>query len=337
MIHYFVKRLFAATVTLFFVSLLIFSIVKCMPNDPVQSYLGLSSKATVEQKEQLREHLGIDQPLGKQYVIWINRMIRGDFGTSLYDKKEVKELILEKLPYSIGLYGSSLLLAVIVSSVLDVIAVIQNKRRIDQVFHIYSYVVLSLPSFFVGMIILYGFYSIGGVFIYGTSDFYYSVVGYPSIGMKIGDLLFHAFLPCLTMTVLLSASFLRYLLAHLKQEAVELYALCAKAKGLSKWKIAWVHLYRNVLSSFLTYLASYFPIMISGCMLIEILFEWEGLGKLLYRSLHCGDESVMCAVLFLTAAASILGNVFFDILALKMHPLIKESYVEGESNEGLCH
>lgn len=65
MIHYFVKRLFAATVTLFFVSLLIFSIVKCMPNDPVQSYLGLSSKATVEQKEQLREHLGIDQPLGK--------------------------------------------------------------------------------------------------------------------------------------------------------------------------------------------------------------------------------------------------------------------------------
>lgn len=327
--QYIFKRILLMMFTLFIISVLLFTIVKCMPNDPVDSYFGIGN-ASVESKENLRDQLGLNDPLPEQYFRWITNVLQGNFGVSLRYKQDVSELMIKATQNTIYLNLGAMLLSICISIIISIYSIIKPSKWLACFLDSISLAVMSLPGFFFAMLAIY-FVSYSGIDlpISGNGDSYYIINGYPDVLTKLIDVISHALLPLIVLTIMLSASFLRFLRNSLDEVKQEDYVLLAKSKGLGNIRIAFYHIFRNVLSSFLTYIGNYFPFIFSGSLLIENLFNRSGIGTLLLNSIRASDDSVICAILFVTAIITLVGNFIFDIFSMYADPRLLEKEREN--------
>lgn len=304
MIGYLVKRLAELIVALLIMSLLVFSLAR-LTGDPVA--LLLSDYATEEERSVLTQQLGLDKPLTEQYAIFIKAALQGDFGNSISGNRQpAMELVLERLPASLLLASAAMIISLLAGVPMGVIAAARRGAKTDILIRVFTLLGQSIPVFWLGMVFIY-FFSVQLGWL-PTS-------GYGSFS--------HLILPATSMALFTIAAITRLTRVSMIDALSSEYIKLARIKGLPERVIIWKHALRNSLIPLVTYMGTFFAMMITGAVVIETVFSWPGIGRLAYQSILDRDFPVMQAVVLTTTLLFMLANFAVDLIYVWIDPRIE--------------
>lgn len=319
MFKYFLKRLAQMVVTLFIVSILVFVLANFI-GDPVNMLV--SPKAPPEVREQVREELGLNRPILEQYVSFVTNALKGDFGKSYIYKVDVLSLIVQRLPATLELVLVSAVLALVISIPLGVYAGAFPKRKSSTLVMGSSILGISLPSFFIGIMLIY---------IFSLKLHWFPSSGRgataPFLGMDFSLFapggLKYIILPALTLSVTNIASLVRLTRAGVMENMRQDYIKFARAKGVSTRKVLFGHALKNALIPVITVFGMEIGSLIAFTTVTETIYSWPGLGKLLIDSINSVDRPVIVAYLILTTVLFVFINFVVDLLYTVIDPRIE--------------
>ncbi len=303
------QRLALGVVTLFVVSLIIFLGTELLPGDFAQEILGQS--ATPATVAALREQLGLNDPLFVRYGGWLADVVRGDLGVSLANGQSVAELIGRRLGYTLSLALYAAAIAVPLSLVLGILAALLRNSVFDRVANASALTSISFPEFFVAYILIFLLAGAGGMF--------------PSISsirgeVSFGEYLYRAFLPALTLTLVVTAHMMRMTRAAIINLLASPYIEMARLKGMSPMRVIVRHALPNALAPIINVVALNLAYLITGVVVVEVVFVYPGMGQLMVDSVAARDMPVVQAVALIFAAAYVLLNLTADVLATLSNP-----------------
>ena len=302
------------------VSIFSFSIIYFSPGDPLYLYTSpavSSYKMTEEQLDDMRESLGLTGNVVQRYINWAGKMLQGDWGLSIINHQPVKEQIMDKLPNTIGLMGAALLLSVLVAIPLGLLAGYYKNRWVDMIISAISYLGISLPAFWFGIMLIIVFSMNLGVL--------------PSSGMRtIGvtsawDVIRHGILPTVVLSVNNIAVFVRYIRANTIEQMEEEYVITAISKGVPQFQVMKNHVLKNCLLPIITMVGMNFGTLITGSFIVESVFGWPGLGTLCMNAINSRDYTMIMGITMLSCTVLLLGNFLADILYGLADPRIKQT------------
>ena len=319
MFKYFLKRLAQMVVTLFIVSILVFVLANFI-GDPVNMLV--SPKAPPEVREQVREELGLNRPILEQYVSFVTNALKGDFGKSYIYKVDVLSLIAQRVPATLELVLVSVVLALVISIPLGVYAGAFPKRKSSTVVMGGSILGISLPSFFIGIMLIY---------IFSLKLHWFPSSGRgataPFLGMNFSLFapggLKYIILPAFTLSVTNIASLVRLTRAGVMENMRQDYIKFARAKGVSTRKVLFGHALKNALIPVITVFGMEIGSLIAFTTVTETIYSWPGLGKLLIDSINSVDRPVIVAYLILTTVLFVFINFVVDLLYTVIDPRIE--------------
>ena len=324
MLKYIVKRLLNLIPVIFIISIVIFGTVKGMPGDPVDAYLGMGSKATPEKKQQIREELGLDKSLPEQYVIWVGNLAKGELGTSTKFKLPVSEIIGDYVWNTFLLNLVSLVIGIGLSIPIGIKQATKKFSKFDNFWTVFSLLGVSVPTFFFALILIFFVALPSGVIpVNGMRTPDLAVFGYDNIFQEIGDVALHMLLPTIVLAFGNFATFSRYVRSSMIDVINQDYVRTARAKGLKEKTVIYRHAFKNALIPLVTLLGLYIPSLFSGAMILESVFLWPGLGKILIEAISGQDQSIITACLMFSAILMVLGNLLSDILYSVVDPRVK--------------
>ncbi len=305
---YVVRRTVQAVITLFGVSLISFSLLYIFPGDPAEFILSIryGYEPSAEDVARLREELGLNRPLIVQYLDWLSRALRGDFGMSWTEPKTVMSLILERAQASAELFFATFLISVFFAFALGILSAIYRDRWIDHLTRIFSMLGISIPSFWLGLVLIWIF-----------SVNFHVLPAFGCCGIK------HLVLPVLTWSFSFMAIKTRFIRASVLEELSKEYIVTARSKGLAESTVVLRHALRNALIPIVTYLSMSVSHLIVGSIMVEVVFSWEGLGTLLVKSVFERDFPVVQALVFLSGVVMISVNLVVDLLYTVIDPRVK--------------
>lgn len=318
--NFIVKRTGQMLIVFVIVSIFSFSIVYFSPGDPLYLYTSpavSSYKMTEEQLDDTRESLGLTGNVAQRYVNWAGKMLQGDWGLSISNHQPVKEQIMDKLPNTIGLMGAALLLSVLVAIPLGLLAGYYKNRWVDMLISGISYLGISLPAFWFGIMLIIVFSMNLGVL--------------PSSGMRtIGvdsawDVIQHGILPTVVLSVNNIAVFIRYIRANTIEQMEEEYVITAVSKGVSQFQVVKNHVLKNCLLPIITMVGMNFGTLITGSFIVESVFGWPGLGTLCMNAVNSRDYTMIMGITMLSCTVLLIGNFMADILYGLADPRIKQT------------
>jgi len=303
-----------------------FLLTKLRPDPILQKMLnpdGIKDTSASEQYvEQLRHYYGYDKPLYTQYFIMWKNILKLDFSTSRIDHRPVIDKIKEALPVTIWLNIITVLIVYIISVPLGIYSAIHGDSRSDKILTLILYVLYSLPTFWVALLLLK--YFSGGDYLdifplNGLKSDYFDELNW---FQKILDFGWHLFLPIL-VSVYGAFAFLSRFVKNSFMEALKSdYIRTARAKGLSERRVIYVHAMRNSLIPIITMMAGLLPGLFSGSVIIESIFSLPGMGKLAYDSIYSNDETVIIAVVSFSALLTLFGILISDLTYALVDPRI---------------
>ena len=319
MFKYFLKRLAQMLVTLFIVSILVFVLANFI-GDPVNMLV--SPKAPPEVREQVREELGLNRPILEQYVSFVTNALKGDFGKSYIYKVDVLSLIAQRVPATLELVLVSVVLALVISIPLGVYAGAFPKRKSSTLVMGGSILGISLPSFFIGIMLIY---------IFSLKLHWFPSSGrgatIPFLGMNFSLFapggLKYIILPAFTLSVTNIASLVRLTRAGVMENMRQDYIKFARAKGVSTRKVLFGHALKNALIPVITVFGMEIGSLIAFTTVTETIYSWPGLGKLLIDSINSVDRPVIVAYLILTTVLFVFINFVVDLLYTVIDPRIE--------------
>lgn len=325
MLKYILKRLLTSIPVLLIITMVVFGVVKAMPGDEVTAYLGPGTKVTAEVKEKAREKLGLDKSVPEQYVRWMGRMVTGDLGTSFTLKKPVGEVIGTYVWNSFLLNIVSMILALVLAIPIGIRQAVKKGSAEDNFWTVFSLLGISVPSFFFGMVLIYFVgMKVSWIPISGMRDSMYANFGYPGgILQEIGDIAVHMILPVIVLTFSSFATFSRYVRNSMVEVINQDYVRTARAKGLKEKTVIYKHAFKNAQIPLVTLLGMYIPSLFAGATILESVFVWPGIGKVLIDSINQRDTSLTTACLVFSAILMILGNLLSDICYSLVDPRVK--------------
>ena len=307
MTRYLIRRVLLLLVTLLITSVIIFGLTQLLPGDVARLILG--REARPEALEALREQLGLNLPPTQQYLNWLGNFIVGDWGTSFTSgNAPIRPLVLARLGDSLKLALMTLVIAVPLSIVLGVIAGLRENKPIDAGISLVSLAVVGLPEFVTGLVLI-------NVLALGTGWFPASSA---PPGPDLGDWLRQLTLPALTATFVLLAYIVRLTRAGVIDELKKPYVRTAVLKGLPQRTVLFKHVLRNALLPTITVIALSFGWLIGGLIVIENVFSYPGLGRLMVAAVERKDIPLMQAsvmvIIFFFALANLLADVVYALL-----------------------
>ncbi|WJH30812.1 ABC transporter permease [Paenibacillus sp. CC-CFT742] len=311
--NYIVRRIVQAIPLLFVISIVSFTLIKLAPGDPVLSFVTPNMGA--EDVERIRQNLGLDQPMYVQYVVWLKNVLTGDLGYSLVNHRPVAELIVERLPATFGLMGASLLLSLLISIPLSMIAGSRQNSLFDRGLSLLSYIGISIPSFWFGMMLIY-FFAV-------------QLHWLPSMGMRtVGvdsawNIIKHGILPCTVLTFMNVSVYMRYIRSNTISQLQEDYVQIQYAYGATRGTVLLRHVLKNVLLPVITILGMSLPELIAGAFITESVFSWPGMGSLGISAVHGLDYPIIMGITMISSVLLVVGNLVADILYGVVDPRIK--------------
>lgn len=324
MFKYIIKRLLNLIPVIFISSVLIFSVVQAMPGDPVTAYLGSGAKVTAEQKESLREELGLNKSMPEQYARWVGRFVTGDLGQSLKLKKPVSSVIGEFVWNSFYLNVASLIVALLIAIPVGIKQAVKKGSAFDNGMTVFSLLGISVPSFFFALLLIFLVaVNIPGFPISGMRDATLNAFGYDNIFQEISDVAIHSIMPIIVLSFSTFATFVRYVRNSMIDVINQDYIRTARSKGLKEKIVIYKHAFRNALIPLVTLLGLYIPSLFSGAIILESVFIWPGLGKILIDAINARDNSLVMACLMFSAILMVVGNLLADIFYSLVDPRIK--------------
>ncbi|NJO47398.1 MAG: ABC transporter permease [Oscillatoriales cyanobacterium RM2_1_1] len=315
------KRLFQAVITLFLASALCFAIVQLAPGDYLDE-LRQNPQVSPETLNQLKEKFGLDKGPIEQYFNWLRRILsRGDFGFSFANQRPVSDLLWERVPATLLLSISSLILTWAIAIPLGIVGAIRQNQFSDRFLQVVSYAGQGFPSFITALLLLYlaqntsPLFPVGGIMSIDYPDL--SPVG------KVLDIGWHMILPTIALTVTSFAGLQRLMRGQLLDVLRQDYIQTARAKGLPENRVIYVHALRNAINPLITLLGFEFASLLSGAFITENFFNWPGLGNLVLQAVRQQDLYLVMASLMMGAVMLIIGNLLADLLLKAVDPRIR--------------
>lgn len=312
MTAYVARRLAQAIPTLLVASIVVFAIVHLIPGDPAVILAGPDASPAVV--EAVRGRLGLDEPLWAQYLTWVGNVLQGDLGTSYLSQVPTWELISRRLPASLQLAVAALVLASVGGLVAGVVAAINANRPVDRLIVSTSALGIATPAFWFGILLILAFSLYLGVLPPGGR-----VPWDVGVGAALGSLA----LPAATLSMNAWAILTRFTRSAMLETLQDDYVRTARAKGVSRGKIVRKHALRNGLIPVLTVLGILFGRMIGSAVVVESVFTWPGLGRLLVESINNRDYAVVQGVILLLVVAFLIINTIVDLLYGVLDPRVR--------------
>lgn len=318
---YIAKRLLQALLTLLLASALSFAIIQLAPGNYLDT-LRQNPKISPERIEELRLQFGLDQPAIVQYWRWLKQVVtKFDFGTSFVYFRPVSELILERIPATLLLAISSIIVTWAIAIPLGIIGAVRQNRPTDRVLRVMSYIGQGFPSFITALILLIfaqytsPLFPVGGMTSINHADL--SPVG------KILDIAWHMILPTIALSITSFAGLQRLTRGELLDVLRQDYIQTARAKGLPENRVIYVHALRNAINPLITLLGFEFASLLGGAFIAEFFFNWPGLGRLILQAVIAQDIYLVMASLIMGAVMLIVGNLLADIALKFVDPRIR--------------
>lgn len=331
--RYLFRRLALMVIVLLGVTVLTFFLSHVVPADPVVAYLG--EHATEAQVEKMRRDLGLDKPLLDQYFIYMNGLLHGNLGISIRDQRPVLDDLKDYLPATVELATASILVAILLGIPAGVISAIYRNRWPDQVARTGSLVGVSLPVFYLGLLLLVIFYYKLGWFPGAGQLSPYTVAPPRLTGMVVLDALFtgnlpafldalhHLILPATVLGLNSAGIITRMTRASMLEVLNQDYVRTARAKGLSEWAVIIRHALRNAMIPTVTVIGLSYGSLLSGAVLTETIFSWPGIGRYATDSVTSLDIPAILGVTLVAALVYSIVNLVVDIVYAYLDPRIR--------------
>lgn len=302
------QRLGLGLVTLFVISLLIFGAIELLPGDLAEELLGQS--ATPETVAALRRSLGLDQPPHIRYIEWLGGVLQGDFGNSLAGNRPIAQMISGRLGNTLFLALYAAAIAVPLALTLGILAALFRNSLYDRLVNIFTLSSISFPEFFVAYIL---------IFFIAQAGWFPSMASI-SPEMSLGEKLYRCFLPALTLTLVVTAHMMRMTRAAIINLLASPYIEMARLKGMSPARVIVGHALPNALAPIINVVALNLAYLITGVVVVEVVFVYPGLGQLLVDSVALRDVKVVQAASLIFASAYVLLNLTADVLSTLSNP-----------------
>ncbi|KAA3661200.1 MAG: ABC transporter permease [Chloroflexi bacterium] len=326
MISYIVRRLLQAIPTIFGVTLISFIIMQAAPGDPVQ-LMTFNPSADAEDRARLEQELCLDRSLPEQYFIWlfgdlrgecaIRGLIRGDFGTSFYDRRPVIEMIGERLPATLELTATALVMGGVIGLIVGVLSAVNRASAFDNIARFFSVVFDAIPSFWLGLLLI----------MYFSVELRWLPVG-GRLPLNVETITFtdrfrHLAMPSTVLAVTWIALMSRYMRAETLEVIRQDYIRTARAKGVPKYRVYFYHAARNAHIPIVTILGPAITGLVAGAVVIERIFSWPGLGRLTVDAVSARDYPIVTASVIIGSILVIIGNLLSDILLALVDPRLR--------------
>jgi len=302
------RRLLQVLPVLAGILLVVFLVVRLIPGDPARIMLGIH--ASEERLANLRTELGLDLPIWQQFGVFVGNIFQGELGTSLFYRRDVTDVILERLPVTVTLVGFSVLLSVLVCVPLAVAAAMRQGSWVDQAVRAISTLTLSMPGFWLGLNLL---------ILFAVVYPFFPISGF---GRGFWDILWHLTLPAITITLSLAPILIRTLRASLIEILQAPHVEFARTKGLSERHLIQRHVLRNGLMATLTILGVNIGWLMGGSVVIETVFSLPGLGALIVSSIAARDYPMIQGIALIFGLLVITINLVTDLLYAALDPRV---------------
>jgi len=301
--RYILSRLVQAVFSLLAVLVIVF-ILGRISGDP--TVLLLPTDATDEERAHLEEELGLNDPMIDQFGRYIVDIFEGDFGTSVRTDRPAMDMVEERLPATLQLAGLSMAFALLIGIPIGVFSAVKRGRSIDYVARLGAVLGQSMPGFWLGIMLIY---------LFAVELDWVPTSGRGGIE--------HYILPTITMGWVVSSGIMRLTRSAMLDVLGAEYIKLARIKGVSEFKVVWKHAFKNALVPILTYTVLLFVGVISGAIVVEVVFSWPGIGQLMYNSVLQRDFPVVQTVALLLSTMYIVANLLIDILYAYISPKVR--------------
>jgi peptide/nickel transport system permease protein len=302
------QRLLLGLLTLFIISVVIFGATELLPGDLARELLGQS--ATEETLAALREQLGLNDPAPVRYWNWLTGVLQGDFGVSMATQKPISELVGARLGNTLFLALYAAAMSVPLSLMLGILAALWRNSVFDRVSNAGALTAISFPEFFVAYILI----------LWLSQTGYFPSMVRITGATTFGDMLYMAFLPALTLTLVVTAHMMRMTRAAIINLLASPYIEMARLKGMSPMRVVLRHAVPNALAPIINVVALNLAYLITGVVVVEVVFVYPGLGQLMIDAVTNRDIAVVQAIALIFAAAYVLLNLVADVLSTITNP-----------------
>ena len=304
MTGYLIRRLFESALILLGITFVTFVLLYLVPADPARQIAGRA--ATAATVANIRDQLGLNDPLFIQYFRYLSNLFQGDLGRSYMQRAEVSSLIASRLPASLLLMVSAIVTELVIGLTIGIVAALRRNNPVDHTLMIFSFISISAPQFVIGILLLYvfavqlGWFPIGG---YGTFA--------------------HLVLPSITLGLLGAGWYSRMMRSSMIEVLGQDFVRTARAKGLSKLRIIIRHVMPNAILPIIAMIGIDIGLFMSGIVVVESVFGWPGIGQLAWQAIQRVDIPVIMGVTMVSATAIVLGNLLADLVTPLIDPRIK--------------
>lgn len=301
------NRLLSLIIILFGLSILTFGLTYILPSDPVEQLAeSMGAGHDPEMMSRIEEKYGLDKSFGEQYVLWLKGIFQGDFGMSVKYAQPVSQVLGRKLPNTILLAVTSFVLMILISFPLGILSAVYKDKKADYLIRMMSFVGISLPSFWMGMLLIYFF---------AVKLHWLPVGGSDSVKCLV--------MPAVTLSVSMSAYYIRRIRAVMAEQMNEEYINGCRARGIGKFRTIFFHVLPNSLLTIVTMLGMSFGSMLGGTMIVETVFSWNGIGSAAVAAISSRDYQLIQGYVMWMGCIYVLVNLFVDISYQWLDPRIR--------------
>jgi peptide/nickel transport system permease protein len=331
MLAYIIRRIFVIIPTLLGVSIIVFLMLHLMPGDPAELLMG--ERASEEALQEIREHLGLNEPLHVQYGLFLKQLMKGDLGETIWTRQKVWIEVKQRFPATIELSMVALFISCVLGMVLGIISATKQYSIFDYLSMLGALIGVSMPIFWLGLVFMLIFaLNLGwlpmssrlsvGIELETITNFYILDAVLTRNWPALKDALWHIIMPAFTLSTIPTAIIARMTRSSMLEVLRQDYIKTAKAKGLSQIKVIFKHALRNALIPVVTTIGLQFGVLLCGAILTETIFAWPGVGKWIYDAVMQRDYMVLRSGTLFLATIFILINLCVDVLYAVINPRI---------------
>jgi peptide/nickel transport system permease protein len=319
--NYIFRRLLMIVPLFFFTTILVFTLIHLAPGDPVMIMFGTSTPYMKDIVKEMRETYGLDKPLYIQYFIWLSRVFRGDLGYSYLNTRKVIQMISERGWPTIELMVLALVFSVVISTVFGVFAAVKRHSIFDNLITTTAVLGRGMPNFWLAMnlILIFSIY-LGWLPVFGR--FTVGAVFSSPFGYWL-DRIKHLILPVISLSAFQIAYFTRLIRSTMLDVLGQEYIITARAKGLKESVVIYKHALKNALLPVVTVVGIYIGSLMGGAAIIESLFAWPGMGRLLVNSTYRREYQVLMSLNMIIIFMVLVSNLITDVVYAYLDPRIK--------------
>ena len=315
MVSFIVRRIAILVPMAFTISALIFFASRLSPIDPILAMIPPDMASDSANLEQLREELGLNDHIVLQYLTWLKNIATGDFGYSLQSGQKISEILALRMPATLELVLSALILSTILALTLGLFAGAKKGGIADKLSRVLGVVGIAIPDFFIGLALL--------------NVFAYRVSWLPS-GNRVApgqvtlwDRFPNYILPVATLTIAMLAVLIRYTRNSVLDTLNRDFVKTARSKGVPEWRVLYSHVFRNSLGPVMVLLAFRLPLLVGGSILVETVFQWPGIGTTIIAAVTASDYPVIMVVSMLIAMVILFASFLVDIVKSILDPRVR--------------